>query len=67
MRSPGDKVIVAYPHDENFNRKGKLVRIVMKQSFPDFGLPNHIWEVEFDDDKSPKSASYNELWLQKGE
>lgn len=67
MRTPGDKIIVMYPHDSNFKRKGKLLRILMKQSFPEFGLFNQIWEIEFEDDKLPKTSSYNEFWLHKGD
>jgi hypothetical protein len=61
MRTAGEKVVITCL-DENFTRKARLVRIVQPIN-PEYGLHREIWEVEFDDDKSPKTASYNEFWL----
>lgn len=66
MRSRGERVEISFPHNADFKRKGRLVR-VSDTIPPRFGRKRStpVWEVELE--ATPTQArttrTYSEIWL----
>lgn len=63
MRKTYERVVVSYPHNEDFNRHGYLSQMVKPYKGGD------IWEVILDETahQLKKKVTYSELWLYKEE
>jgi hypothetical protein len=61
----GCQIKIAYPHNEDHGRIGRLVKEV--GYLREIDLP--IWEVDLfgTDDWPPKVTFYNEFWLRRSE
>jgi hypothetical protein len=58
MRKNGDKVVVVYPHDNNYMRFGQLVKKIKPAK-------DNIWEVLLDETAffPEQKTTYNHFWL----
>lgn len=64
MRAAGERVKVAFPSSEDFNREGHLVKIVAEFGHTQY---KQIWEVKLEakDGQTEKIVTFNEFWLHK--